>query len=128
MRRGKRNRRRDATITNMKRKPTKTDNLTARPLRRPTGQFAKGQSGNPAGRVGQSPELRALLQETTIKALVGVMALLRKGNPEHVLRVFEALVRRLPEIQITGTDGGPVRLSIVGEALVQSIKRQLGDE
>jgi hypothetical protein len=103
-------------------------NLTAGPVRRASGQFAKGRSGNPAGRVGQPQEIRALLQEATAESIAAAMELVRQGNPEHVLRVFEALVRRLPEIQVGGSEAGPIRLSVAGEAMLQSIKRQLGEE
>lgn len=86
--------------------------------RRNTGQFAKGQSGNPAGRQPGVPnkanaELKALAQEytrETVETLVGIMRDGEMPPPARVAACKEILDRghgKAPQA-ITGEDGGPL--------------------
>lgn len=80
--------------------------------------FAKGQSGNPAGRAKATPnKTTALLKDAILKAaeqagggegLVGYLAKQAEANPGP----FMALLGKVLPMQVADADGGPLQIII----------------
>ncbi|MFY1030858.1 DUF5681 domain-containing protein [Pseudomonas asiatica] len=62
------------------------------PMRRSNGTFAKGASGNPGGRSGQTQAIRARLAEGADAVTKKVMAAARNGDMQACRLILERLV------------------------------------
>jgi hypothetical protein len=58
------------------------------------GRFAKGVSGNPSGRAKLSPELRAMLQDNSEKAIKAIVRFVDDADPRIALKAAELLLDR----------------------------------
>jgi len=78
-------------------------------------RFKRGQSGNPAGRAKENPELKALAREHTADAIKTLVEIMRSSRTPAVARVSaaNALLDRgwgKATQPVGGDDGGPLTI------------------
>ena len=70
-----------------------------------TGRFAKGQSGNPAGRAKMPPAIREMLSSNAEKAVNAIIKFVEDGDPRVALKAAELLLDRAYGKAQAATDG-----------------------
>lgn len=93
--------------------------------------FVKGQSGNPGGRKKGGSEIVELARKHAPEAITRLAALMADENGKVAVAACNSILDRAygkPVQQVTGEDGGPVKLEIAADGIVDVLKKLAGEE